>query len=101
MNQFRKAVNRFFNLVGMRNFFVAVGFLAAIFSLVLAEAFRGRGGSGIAGGTAVFGGLCMVAAAVVHRGEGKDEGPEEDAEEPEPEAKAGDDETLRTGAEEN
>ncbi len=101
MNEFRKAVNRFFDLVGIRNFFLAVGFLAAIFSLILAEAFGGRGGSGIAGGTVVFGGLCMLAAAVVHRGEGKAEGPEEDSEEPAPEAKAGDDETLRTGAEEN
>lgn len=100
MNTFRKAVNRFFDLVGIRNFFLAVGFLAAIFSLILAEAFSRRG-AGVAGGMAVFGGLCMVAAAIVHRGEGKAEGPEEDSEGPEPEAKAGDDQTLRTGAEEN
>lgn len=101
MNEFRKAVNRFFDLVGMRNFFMVLGFFAAILGLVLAAAFGGRGGAGIAGGTAVFGGLCMLAAAVVHRGEGKAEGPEEDSEEPKPEAKAGDDQTLRTGAEEN
>lgn len=101
MNTFRKAVNRFFDLVGIRNFFLAVGFLAAIFSPILAEAFGRLGGAGIAGGVAVFGGLCMVAAAVVHRGEAKAKGSEEDSEKPEPEAKAGDDQTLRTGAEEN
>ena len=101
MNPFRKAVNCFFDLVGIRNFFLAVGCLAGIFSLILAEAFGRMGGAGVAGGMAVFGGLCMLAAAVVHRGEGKAEGREEDSEEPEPEAKAGDDQTLRTGAEEN
>ena len=90
MNEFRKAVNRFFDLVGMRNFFMAVGFLGAIFALVLAEAFGRRGGSGVAGGAAVFGGLCMVAAAVVHREEGKAEGPEGDSDRSEPAEKMGD-----------
>ena len=101
MNTFRKAVNRFFDLIGIRNFFMAVGFLAAVFSLILAEAFGRLGGAGVAGGMAVFGGLCMLAAAGVHRREGEAEGPEEDSESPKPEAKTGDDQALRTGAEEN
>lgn len=101
MNIFRKTVNRFFDLIGIRNFFLAVGCLAGIFSLILAEAFGRLGGAAVAGGMAVFGGLCMLAAAVVHHGEGEAEGPEEDSEKPEAEAKAGDGETLRTGAGEN